>query len=1018
MTTYRAFDGCQARPATRLALHATCLVCVLVMAAPAQALDPDKRINQYIHTSWRTQDGSLPAGMFSITQTSDGFLWVLSLPGDIYRFDGVQFAHSAVPNDASGKVFAASAGGLWVVSKGLLRLKNGVVASDFDLPGTHGYQSISEDPNGSVWVGTREPGAPLCNVSEREVKCFGKDDGIPLTAVNAILPDGNGGLWLGGSTDVIRWRDGRAVETHRVNAFVTSLARTSDGTLWVGVLKKGTGLGLQQLRGGVLKTFVTPQLDGSTISVTSLMADRDGNLWVATDDAGVVRIAGGAVERYRHTDGLSGDSVWALFEDREGIVWAGTTSGIDSFRDPRVVTFSAVQGLGKDLAAGIVASRDGTVWVSNNGSLDRITKGTVTSISQGNGLPGTQVTAMLEDRAGNMWVGVDDGLYLFKDGRFRRVPEPDHQPLGMVVGLAEDVDGNLWAACGRPRKLVRIRDFRVRDVFPDVPPGAHHLAAGPHGGIWIATAAGPVVLMRNGTVETTIPLDPRTSPLNRHIIAATDGSVLVGTENGLVGWRAGEARRMTTKNGLPCDFVIAFIQDRDKHWWLYTRCGVVSFSDTELQKWWANPRATIQHRVYDAFDGAQPNIGSFNAAAATPDGRVWFSSGVVVQMLDPSRIAPRARAAPASVESMTVGRKKFAVVDNLRVGPHARDLQIDYTSPTFSIAQKVKFRYKLDGYDDNWHESGQRRQAFYSALPPGAYTFRVAASNSDGVWNETAATLAFTVAPAYYETSWFHALTATGVVGLLWAAYQMRTRSLRRRFEMALDARVNERTRIARELHDTLLQSFHGLLLRFQTASYLLAERPAEAKATLDGAIEQATRAITEGRDAVQGLRASTLEQNDLAAAIRTVGDELIVASVDTAPTFRVAVEGHPRHLHAIVRDDIYRIAAEALRNAFRHANARQIEVEIRYDDEQFRLRVRDDGKGIDPNILAQHGMAGHYGLRGMPERAALIGGKLAVWSEQGAGTEVELLLPAHVVYVGSASRRRVFRRLASGRRL
>ena len=215
-----------------------------------------------------------------------------------------------------------------------------------------------------------------------------------------------------------------------------------------------------------------------------------------------------------------------------------------------------------------------------------------------------------------------------------------------------------------------------------------------------------------------------------------------------------------------------------------------------------------------------------------------------------------------------------------------------------------------------------------------------------------------------------------------------------------LDARVSERTRIARELHDTLLQSFHGLLLQFQTAVYLLPERPAEARAQLDGAIVHAAKAITEGRDAVQGLRASTLERNDLAVAIRTLGDALASdASAPTPPEFSVAVEGETRDLHPIVRDEIYKIAAEALRNAFRHAQAGRVEVEIRYDDEQFRLRVRDDGRGIDPEVLANQGLEGHYGLRGMPERAALIGGKLAVWSEVGAGTEVELRLPARTVY-------------------
>ena len=752
------------------------LICVLVSAGPAYGLDPNKRVTQYIHTSWRIQDGSLPAGMFSIAQTSDGFLWMLSLPGDLYRFDGVRFVRWPVPPGPSGKVLADSAGGLWVTARELVHLKNGVVASQFELADTHGFQSVSEDPEGNVWVGLRGQDAPLCNASDNGVKCIGKNDGLPLREINAVLPDGSGGLWLGGSTALVHWNRGGVTETYPVKASITSLARTPDGTLWVGLFEQGPGLGLQELRDGVLKTFVTPHFDGSTVSVTSLMVDRDGNLWAGTDAAGVVRIQGDAVERYRQTDGLSGDSVWALFEDREGIVWAGTTSGIDSFRDPRVVTFSAVQGLGKDLAAGLLAGRDGTTWVANNGSLDRIRNGTVTSIRRSDGLPGTQVAAMLEDRAGNMWVGVDDGLYLFKDGRFRRLPEPDHQALGMVVGLTEDVDGNIWAACaGRPRKLVRIRDFQVRDVFPasQVPLGSN-LSPDPQGGIWIATSAGDVVLLRKGKVETTVSLEPRSSPLNRHVVAGADGSVLVSSENGLLGWRAGTVQRMTTKNGLPCDFVITFVQDTAKHWWLYTRCGIVGFSDAELEKWWANPDAIIQNRVYDAFDGAQPNIGSFKAAASTSDGRVWFSSGVVVQMLDPSRIPQPARPAAASVESVIVDRKEFAAIDNLEVGPHVRDLQIDYTSPTFSIPQKVTFRYKLEGYDDDWREAGPRRQAFYTDVPPGKYAFRVIAANSDGVWNERAARLDFSVAPAYYQTNWFRALCAMLLLLLAWAGYGVR----------------------------------------------------------------------------------------------------------------------------------------------------------------------------------------------------------------------------------------------------
>jgi signal transduction histidine kinase len=369
-------------------------------------------------------------------------------------------------------------------------------------------------------------------------------------------------------------------------------------------------------------------------------------------------------------------------------------------------------------------------------------------------------------------------------------------------------------------------------------------------------------------------------------------------------------------------------------------------------------------------------------------------------MVDPSSLSQKAVPAQTYVDSVIVDRNEFTATENLKLSPNPRDLQIDYTSPTFTIPQKVKFRYRLDNYDRDWHEAGTRRQAFYTDLPPGKYTFRVVASNSDGVWDDTPARLDFSVTPAYYQTNWFRALCAVFFVALLWAAYRGRVRQLHHQFEMTLDARVGERTRIARELHDTLLQSFHGLLLRFQTVSQLLPGCPVEAKEKLDNAIEQAADAITEGRDTVQGLRDSATQTNDLALAISTLGEELAADSTGHRPAFRVAVEGQSRDLHPILRDEVYKIAAEALRNAFLHANAKQVEVEIRYDNERFRLRVRDDGKGIDAAILSAQSREGHFGLPGVRERATLIGGRLTIWSEVDAGTEVELRLPADIAYV------------------
>ena len=998
----------------------SCLTCLLLLGGSAHALDPNKRLTQYRHTSWRIQDGSAPAGIEAIAQTSDGYLWLSSDSQGLHRFDGVRFVPwtlslNGKTINAIVNVYGDHAGGLWALgNREIVHLKGGVVTSHFNLDGLQQFQQITEDADGSLWVVRgRIAGsdAPLCRITDQAVKCFGRSDGVPISPVDSLLADGKGGFWLGGQTVLVHWHDGVS-ETYPIEALnsnagqigINSLALDREGALWVGMAAEGRGLGLGRLIGGIVKPFVAPTFDGSKVVVSATISDRDGNLWVGTLGKGIFSIHGNVVDHYQRTDGLSSDSVLALFEDREGNVWTVTTNGIDSFRDPSVTTFSAREGLGADAATGVMASRDGTIWVANAGSLDQIKDGTVSSIRTGRGLPGHQVSSLLEDRAGNMWVGVDDGLYLFKDGRFRRLPEPDHRPLGMVVGMTEDNDGDIWAEClSKPRKLVRIRDFQVREEFPasQIPPG-HSLASDPHGGIWIATKKGDIALFRNGVLETKFPLNPGGDPDNRQIVSKADGSILAGSENGLVEWRQAKVHRMTTKNGLPCNSVISFIEDKENRWWLHTGCGVVQFPDSELERWRANPEAVVQARVYDVLDGARPAGGpSFNAAAYSPDGRVWFATGFVVEMVDPSRLSPKALPAQTYIESLVADRKEFKATPNLKLPPTPRDLQIDYTSPTFSISQKVKFRYRLDGYDHDWHDAGTRRQGFYTDLPPGKYTFRVVASNSDGVWNDSAAKLDFSVTPAYYQTNWFRAVCAVFFVALLWAAYRWRVRQLHHQFEMTLDARVSERTRIARELHDTLLQSFHGLLFRFQAARNMLPNRPEEATQALDTALIRAEQALDESRHSIQGLRPSPSAQNDLDQMLITTGQELASSNhaEDGSPRFEVIVEGERRRLPPMINDEIARIARELLRNAFRHAHAHEIEVEIRYESDVFRLIVRDDGKGMDPKILKDGGRAGHWGLPGVQERARGIGARLEFWSEAGAGAEIRLTLPAAIAY-------------------
>jgi hypothetical protein len=393
--------------------------------------------------------------------------------------------------------------------------------------------------------------------------------------------------------------------------------------------------------------------------------------------------------------------------------------------------------------------------------------------------------------------------------------------------------------------------------------------------------------------------------------------------------------------------------------------------------------------------------------AKSADGRIWFEVvGGGVSVVDPLHLPVNTVPPPVHIEKITANGTPHDVTPDrngrLRLPPLVRDLEIDYTALSFVAPDKVRFQYKLEGHDPDWVDAGTRREAFYTDLKPRQYRFRVKACNNSGVWNEAGASFDFAIDPKWYKTWWFYAACVAASVAMLWGAYRLRVLYLTRQFNLSLEARVAERTRIARDLHDTLLQSFQGVLLKFHSVTYMLPDRP-EAREKLENCIEQARAAITEGRDAVQGLRSSTVIANDLARAIHTFGEGLRAEAGGNGPALCVKVEGESRDLPPLVRDEAYRIAGEALRNAFRHAGARRIEVDIHYNKRRLRMRVRDDGKGIDPKILSAGNRAGHHGLPGMHERAQLAGGQLAVWSEPDSGTEIELTIPASIAYTKDA---------------
>jgi signal transduction histidine kinase/ligand-binding sensor domain-containing protein len=973
---------------------------LLSIATPALALDPNLRITQYRHAAWRLQDGVFASAPNVVAQTPDGYIWIGTSSG-LVKYDGSRFSPWSPPAARSlstaiiYSLTASSDGALWIgTTEGLASWKNG----RFQEHVRGRIDEILEDHEGRIWVArsrvTNSNGG-LCQVRGEHPGCIGGDDRMRLLYAVTLAEDAQGNLWIGSSDQLMRWRDGsfktylrKELEQSRGLEGVDSIAVAGDGSVWVAAATEG--FGLFRITNDVIEKTVLPGI--AHAHAGTLFIDREGSLWIGTADAGVYRLYAGRLDHFGSENGLSSNAVTDFFEDREGNLWVTTSKGLDRFGDNRVVTFSTSEGLGADLVQSVLAAEDGAVWMGNRGSLDVVRGNDVDSIR----IPGNRVTSLWQDHAGRLWVGVDNMLTIYDHGRFRKITRPDGSPLGGVVAITEDSERNIWVSVVGNRKRFRIHDLHVEEV-PAVP-FTRLLAADPAGGIWLESK-GDLGHYRSNKLEM-IPVAGNKTVMHGLTVDA-DGSVWASTRSGLTHWKNGRMETLTSRNGLPCDGIFSTIRDNNATLWLDSQCGLIGIPDSELRQWWQQPNRTVKFQVLDVFDGAIPGPNTFQPAVSkSPDGRLWFANDTVLQMINPTinpgGLRKNGIAPPVYVEEVHADRKNYAIGGLIRLPAHSRDIEIGYAALSFSIPEKIQFRYRLEGRDQKWQDAGTRREVFYTDLAPDRYRFHVTASNNDGVWNETGDTVEFSIAPAFHQTIWFRALLAVVSLAILWGLYRLRLYQVAREFS----AQTGERARIARDLHDTLLQSFQGALLKFAALSYKLPEDSRE-RADLEKAIDQARGAITEGRDAVQGLRSSTLISNDLARTIGAIGEELAGEQKTGArqPGFRMHAEGAARDLPPLVRDEVYRIGVEALRNAFRYAEAGEIEVEIRYDPRQFRMRVRDDGKGIDVAVLNGGGRAGHHGLPGMHERASLAGGSLAVWSKPGAGTEIELTIPAAIAY-------------------
>ncbi|MGB7731545.1 MAG: two-component regulator propeller domain-containing protein [Candidatus Acidiferrum sp.] len=1013
---------------TRAIVGCVLLVMVLASGLGTYALDPALDVSQYAHTAWTVRDGFSLGNIYAMTQTPDGYLW-LGTEFGLLRFDGTRSiswqppAGQHLPDKAITALLVTRDGTLWIgTAIGLATWSGGKLTRRPEL-GAEFVASLFEDREGTVWASSLgTPNGRLCALRSSGAQCYG-EDGAFGRAVWALYEDNSGTLWAGAQSGLWRMKPGSA-RRYATPTELIGLSKTDDGHLLIAMHSAG----LMQLvddnvepypiRSAIISSRLLSDRD---VDANRVVRDRDGGLWIGTVERGLIHVHHGRTDVFSRTNGLSGDVVLSLFEDREGNVWVATTGGLDRFRDLPVTTISVKQGLSSDATQSVLAATDGSIWVGAHEGLTRWKNGQTTIFGKASGLPDDAPQSMFQDDRGRIWVFTGHGLAYFKGGRFLAV----NGLLGCRVHfITGDKAGNLWLS--EEKSLLHLLEGRLVEQIPWSVLGrkqrAQALLSDPeHGGVWLAFWQGGGLLYfkdrqphvsysaANGLGEGAV----------GDIQLDRDGTLWAATQTGVSRLKDGRIATLTSKNGLPCDTIHWTIEDDDRSLWLYTECGLVRIVRTELDAWIADPMRRIETTVWDATDGVRLRATAASEygprVAKASDGKLWFVTGEGVQIVEPRHLAVNKVPPPVRIEQIIADDKIHwqnltgdAVISNLRLPPRIRDLQIDYTALSLVAPEKVHFKYKLEGQDDDWREVVNDRHVQYSNLHPGTYRFRVIACNNSGVWNEQGDTLEFSVAPAYWQTNWFRVLCVLVFLAILWAAHRFRVHVLEERQallerqqallelhegeisalnERLMKAQEEERIRIAGELHDGVLQKITSLALELATATMEL-PGDSEPKADVREVEKKLIEVGTEIRQLSHELHPAVLQEAGLPAALSSYCEEF--SKLRGIPV-SYGADRSVEELSPGAALCIYRIAQEALGNVAKHAQAKQVQVRLTRSDGRVCLVVSDDGVGFNPD---GSGKAGGLGLINMRERVRQLNWTFEFESKPGHGTTVKAEVP------------------------
>ncbi|MDB6008577.1 MAG: integral rane sensor signal transduction histidine kinase [Gammaproteobacteria bacterium] len=972
------------------AIHLVLAILAVGWSNLGHALDPREGLAEYKHVIFRTGDQGLTGHTYSIAQTEEGYLWIGTTAG-LFRFDGVRFAEEeGAPmvgrGGAAPSVYRSTDGSLWFSGsgKGLVRLKE---REEEVIDSIARVRAITEDEKGTIWYSKSDlqtAREEICSwVLGSKPRCLPSPYHL-----GTVMCAYAGAIWSGSDTGLIQLRDGKfsyhliaGLKPH--NDGVDALASDGHGGLLVG----GPAFGVKRLIDQTLMPVEFGGVEGAQIPAKSLFKDRQGALWIGTQNDGIYRVYDDQVDHFVAAD--STKAIFQIIEDQEGSIWLATKAGLESFSDRRVVTVVDDDHFHSDEVDGVSVGKDGTLWVAGWNTLMELRPGShrfeVPAAIPAN----TQVTSIFEDHMGGMWIGLNDSLSRLKDGRLIPLKLDTGAPVGMIVSIAEDRTNNLWAvALGPPRRVLKIdpRTFHVTPG-PTLPP-ASRVAADPTDGIYLAALNGDLIHVDSTDRQIVYPHPQGHSERIPQLSVAPDGTAYVSTNFGLEVLRNSKIQVMDTRNGLPCEVLYDTLFDRHENLWLYMQCGLVRISRDDLSKWFSDSSVVVPTILLDAEDGTDALDAPFGGSARTRDGVLWFANSSSLQKFNPEASTGAGRPPPVQIEQFMADGKYYGIDRPIKLPASTGNIQIDYAGLSFVAPDKVRFRYKLDGFDRDWREVGSRREAIYTTLAPASYGFHVIASDSSGVWNDVGADLRFDLAPAFHQTVWFRLLCAMLILGLLWLILKARVRQVAGRVRLKQSIQYSERLRIARQLHDSFLQNMQGLMIRFSSAAKAV-PRELPVRRVIDDLLDRSDDIIAEARHSIQDLREREKQTLELAQEISALSQEL--GSEESVPV-TVLTNGEPYELNSDAHENVLLIVREALINSFKHASPRAIEVQVDYRKTEFKLAVRDDGRGIDENVI-KLGREGHWGLHGMRERAASIHGKLLILSKIGAGTEIEIVV-------------------------